>query len=179
MFKKILISLVVIVGLFLVVVSTRPSDFKVERKATISAPAAAVFAQVNDFHNWKAWSPWDKVDPAMQRTFEGPSSGTGSIYRWVGDHNVGEGSMTITESHPSDLIRIDLEFLKPFKGSNVAVFAFKPEGAGTQVTWTMTGQKNFISKAIILFMSMDKMIGGQFEQGLTQMKAIAEAAPKK
>ena len=149
------------------------------RSATISAPAPAVFAQVNDFHNWEAWSPWAKLDPAAKATFEGPSTGTGAIFKWAGNKEVGEGSMTITESRPSDLIRIKLEFLRPFEATNSAEFTFKPEGNRTGVTWSMEGKNNFIAKAVCLFMNMDKMVGGQFEQGLAQMKAVVEAAPKK
>jgi len=134
---------------------------------------------VNDFHNWEAWSPWAKLDPAAKATFEGPSTGTGAIFKWVGNKEVGEGSMTITESRPSDLIRIKLEFLRPFEATNSAEFTFKPEGNRTAVTWSMEGKNNFIAKAVCLFMNMDKMVGGQFEQGLAQMKAVVEAAPKK
>lgn len=178
MLKKILIALVAIVVVFLVVVAMQPSDFRVARTATISAPAPAVFAQVNDFHNWEAWSPWAKLDPAAQNSFEGPSAGRGAIFRWAGNREVGEGSMTITESRPSDLIRIKLEFLKPFEATNTAEFTFKPDGDQTAVTWSMAGKNNFISKAICLFMNMDKMVGGKFEEGLAQMKSVVEAAPK-
>ncbi len=134
---------------------------------------------MNDFHNWEAWSPWAKLDPAAKATFEGPSTGTGAIFKWAGNKEVGEGSMTITESRPSDLIRIKLEFLRPFEATNSAEFTFKPEGNRTAVTWSMEGKNNFIAKAVCLFMNMDKMVGGQFEQGLAQMKAVVEAAPKK
>src|SRR5437773_642834 len=114
MLKKLLLGLVVIVVVFAAIVSLQPSHYRVERTASISAPAAAVFTQVNDFHHWDAWSPWAKRDPAAKATFEGPPAGTGAIFRWAGNKEVGEGNMTITESHSSDLIRIKLEFLKPF-----------------------------------------------------------------
>ena len=172
-------ALAAIVVVFVVVVALQPSEFRIVRSATISAPAPAVFAQVNDFHNWEAWSPWAKLDPAAKATFEGPSTGTGAIFKWAGNKEVGEGSMTITESRPSDLIRIKLEFLRPFEATNSAEFTFKPEGNRTGVTWSMEGKNNFIAKAVCLFMNMDKMVGGQFEQGLAQMKAVVEAAPKK
>ena len=178
MFKKILIALVAIVVVFAVVVALQPSEFRVVRSATISAPAPAVFAQVNDFHNWEAWSPWAKLDPAAKHSFEGPSAGTGAVFRWAGNEEVGEGSMTITESRPSDLIRINLEFLKPFAATSVAEFTFKPEGDRTAVTWSMAGQNNFIAKAVCLFMNMDETVGGDFEKGLAQMKSVVEAAPK-
>jgi hypothetical protein len=178
MLKKILIALAVIVVVFVGVVAMQPSDFRIVRTVTMSAPAPAVFAQVNDFHNWEAWSPWAKLDPTAKNSFEGPSAGTGAIFRWAGNKEVGEGSMTITESRPSDLIRIKLEFLKPFAATNSAEFTFKPDGDQTAVTWGMAGKNNFISKAICLFMNMDKMVGGKFEEGLAAMKSIVEAAPK-
>jgi len=179
MLKKFLIAIAAIIVVFVVVVALQPSEFRIVRSATISAPAPAVFAQVNDFHNWEAWSPWAKLDPAAKATFEGPSTGTGAIFKWAGNKEVGEGSMTITESRPSDLIRIKLEFLRPFEATNSAEFTFKPEGNRTAVTWSMEGKNNFIAKAVCLFMNMDKMVGGQFEQGPAQMKAVVEAAPKK
>jgi Polyketide cyclase / dehydrase and lipid transport len=179
MLAIILIALAVIVVLFLIVVALQPSDFRVVRSATIFAPAPAVFAQVNDFHNWEAWSPWAKLDPALKQTHEGAPAGTGAIYSWAGNSRVGEGRMTLTESHPSDLIRIKLEFMKPFRATNVAEFSFKPEGNQTAVTWSMTGKNNFMAKAMHLFMNMDKLVGGYFEKGLAQMKSVVEAAPKR
>jgi hypothetical protein len=148
------------------------------RSINISAPPATVFAQVNDFHNWEAWSPWAKLDPAAKATFEGPSAGEAAIFRWVGNEEVGEGSMMITESRPSDLVRIKLEFLKPFAAINTAEFTFKPEGNRTVVTWSMFGTNNFIAKAFCLFINMDEMVGGQFEKGLASMKSVTEATPK-
>jgi uncharacterized protein YndB with AHSA1/START domain len=177
MLKKILIALVAIVVVFVVVVAMQPSEFRVARTATISAPAPAVFAQVNDFHNWEEWSPWAKLDPAAKNSFEGPPAGTGAIFRWAGNNQVGEGRMTITESRPNELIRFNLEFFKPMAGTSTAEFTFKPEGNETTVTWSMTGNNNFIAKAMCLFMNMDKMVGGQFEKGLAAMKSIVEAVP--
>ena len=179
MLKKILVGIVAVIAVFLVVVALQPADFRIARTATIAAPPSTVFAQVNDFHQWEAWSPWEKLDPSMKKTFEGPSSGVGSIYSWVGNDQVGEGRMTLMESKPAELIRIKLEFLKPFAATNTAEFAFKPEGTGTSVTWSMEGKKNFVSKAFCLFMNMDKMVGGDFEKGLAQMKAVVEAPAKK
>jgi len=178
MLIKILIAFAVIVIVLVIVVAMQPSEFRVARSATISAPPPAVFAQVNDFHKWEAWNPWGKIDPAMKQTYEGAPAGVGAIYTWVGNKNVGEGRMTLTESRPSDLIRIKLEFFKPFAGTNIAEFTFKPAGNQTAVTWSMAGKNNFMAKAIHLFMNMDKMIGGQFETGLAQMKSIVEAALK-
>ena len=179
MIKKILIAIAVIVVVFLIVVALQPGDFRVARTATMSAPASAVFAQVNELRNWEAWSPWAKLDPAAKNAFEGPPAGTGAIFRWAGNNQVGEGSMTITESRPSELVRFKLEFLKPMAGTSTTEFTFKPGGHQTTVTWSMSGENNFIAKAMCLFMSIDKMVGGQFEQGLAAMKSIVEAAPKK
>lgn len=177
MFKKVLIGLGVLIAVFLAVVASRPAEFRVERSAVVSAPAAAVFAQVNDFHNWPNWSPWEKLDPAMTRSHSGAPAGAGAIYAWSGNKDVGEGRMTIGESRPNELIRITLEFFKPWKATNTTLFAFAPQGEQTAVTWTMTGRHNFVSKAFCLFMDMDKMVGGDFEKGLAGIKAVAEAPP--
>ena len=178
MFVNIAIAAAAIVVLFLIVVALQKPEFSVLRKTTISAPPAAVFAQVNAFHKWDAWNPWGQIDPTMKKTYEGAPAGVGASYTWVGNGQVGEGRMTITESHPSDLIRITLEFKKPFSGTNFAEFTFLPEGHQTAVTWSMTGNKVFVTKAIGLFMSMDKMIGGQFEKGLAAMKVVVEGDPR-
>ncbi len=177
-FINILIVLAVIIVLFLGIVAIQPSDFRIARSANIAAPPDVVFAQVNDFHNWEAWSPWAKLDPAVKNTFEGSSSGTGAKFSWAGNDKVGEGRMTITESHPSDLIRIKLEFLKPWEATSTTEFTFKPEGDQTKATWTMFGERSFMEKAVCLFMNMDKMLGGEFDKGLAQIKAIAESAAK-
>jgi uncharacterized protein YndB with AHSA1/START domain len=175
---KVLIALAVVAAVFVVVVALQPSDFRVARTAVIAAPAPVVFAQVNDFRKWGAWSPYDKLDPAMKKTYEGAPAGAGAIYTWVGNSQAGEGRATIVETRPNHLIKIQLDFVKPFAGTAFAEFAFKPEGNQTAVTWTLIGSNNFIAKAVHLFMNMDKMVGGQFEQGLAEMKSVAEAAPK-
>ena len=178
MLIKALIALAAVVIVFVAIVAMQPSDFRVARTAVIAAPAPAVFAQVNDYRNWKAWSPYEKLDPAMKKTYEGAAAGTGAIYTWAGNSQAGEGRATITESRPSELIRIKLEFLKPFAATNTAEFTFKPEGDRTAVTWSLTGTRNFMFKAVCLFMNMDRMVGGQFEEGLAQLKSVAEAAPR-
>ncbi len=175
---KILIALAAIAVVLVVVVAMRPSEFRVARTARIAAPAPVLFAQVNDFHKWEAWSPWAKLDPAMKQAYEGAPAGTGAVYTWAGNKEVSEGRMTLTESRPSELIKIELEFFKPFATTSTAEFTFKPEGDHTLVTWSMTGQNNFIAKAVHLFMDMDTMVGGQFENGLARMKSVAEAAHK-
>src|SRR5262249_33651492 len=121
----VLIALAILVGIFVAIVAMQPSAFRIERSATMSAPAGVVFSQVNDFHNWDGWSPWAKLDPAMKQTYEGSPAGSGAIYSWVGNKDVGEGRMTITESRPSEFIQINLEFLRPFKATNTSEFAFK------------------------------------------------------
>ena len=178
MLIKILVALAVIVLGFVGVVAMRPSEYRVARTATIAAPAPAVFAQVNDFPKWEAWNPWAKLDPAMKQAYAGAPAGIGAIYTWAGNSEVGEGRMTLTESRPSDLVRIRLEFLKPFATTSTAEFSFKPEGDHTAVTWSMTGKVNFMAKVVHLFMDMDRMIGGNFEKGLAQLKSVVEAAPK-
>jgi len=178
MLKKILIALASIIVVFVIVVATRPANFRITRSTTIAAPAGVVFVQVNDFHKWDGWSPWAKLDPAMKQTHEGAPAGAGAIYSWAGNKEVGEGRMTITESRPNELIRIKLEFLKPFAAVNTTEFALAPAGNQTAITWSMTGTNNFMAKAFCMFMDMDKMVGGDFEKGLAQMKSIAEAAAK-
>jgi hypothetical protein len=170
----ILLAIAVLIVILVVVIVTRPEDFSITRSATMSVTPQAVFPQVNDLHNWSAWSPWAKLDPNMKMTFAGPEAGTGAAYTWTGNSKVGEGRMTIVESRPSELVRIKLEFMKPFTATNASEFTFQPQGGQTTVTWSMTGKRNFMTKA----MSMEKMLGGQFEQGLAQMKAIVEARKK-
>jgi carbon monoxide dehydrogenase subunit G len=177
MLLKILIVLAIIVVVLLIVAALRSADFRVERRITVSTPPAAAFAQVNDFHKWGAWNPWAKMDPAMKETYDGAESGVGASYSWSGNRDVGAGRMTVAEIRPVELIRIKLEFLKPFAATNTAEFTFKPNGNQTVVTWSMFGKYNFICKLMGLFMNMDKMVGRQFEKGLADLKAAAEAAP--
>ncbi len=182
MIKKVILGLltliVIAVAVICVMASMQPAEFKVVRDATYTAAPETVFEQVNNFHKWEAWSPWAKIDPAMKTTYSGPDSGAGASYAWIGNKDVGEGKMTINESHPSGHIKIDLEFIAPFAAKNVTEFTFKPEGDKTRVTWTMAGQKNFLMKAMGLFMDMDKLVGGDFEMGLAQLKPVVESAPK-
>jgi len=178
MLAKIVIALAVIVVGLVVVVALQPRDYRVSRSITIAAPAPVVFAQVNDFHKWAAWSPWATIDPAMKQIYEGAPAGAGAAYRWSGNREVGEGRMTIVESRPPELIRVTLDFEKPLKGTSVAEFSFRPEGDRTVVTWSMTGEKTFVAKAIHLVLGVERLIGQQFEKGLAAMKTVAEAAPR-
>ena len=178
MLINILIVVVIAVAALAAFIASRPSDFTITRTATMSAPPSTVFAQVDDFHKWTAWSPWENIDPALKREYSGPDGGTGAHYHWAGNRSVGEGQMTIAESKPGELIRIKLEFLRPFKATNDTAFSFAPQGNGTLVTWTMKGKNNFMMKAMGLMMNMDKVLGGQFEQGLAAMKTASEGAGK-
>ena len=178
MIAKILVGLAVVIVVFLVVVSVQPSDFRVARATAIAAPPDVVFSQVNDLRKWQEWSPWARLDPHCKVTFAGPESGTGAVFKWAGNNEVGEGQMTIIESRQNELVRFRLDFKKPFEGTNEAEFTLKPVGNQTEVTWAMSGRNNFMLKAVGLFMNCDKMLGPQFEKGLSQLKTIAEARPK-
>lgn len=175
MLELILIVVAVALAAFAVMALRQPDTFSVSRTLTMAAPAAAVFAQVNDLRKWDAWSPWAKLDPNARNSFEGPDAGVGAVMRWSGNNQVGQGSMAIVDSRPDSFIRFSLEFLKPFKASNVAEFRFESVGAETVVTWTMSGRNNLIGKAMSVLMNCDKMVGGQFEQGLAAIKSIVEA----
>ena len=179
MLKITLISLGVIVVAFLIIAALQPSDFRVTRQAKLAAPASRVFEQVNDLHKWSVWSPWSKMDPNMKESFSGPPAGEGAVQAWEGNAKVGAGRMTIVESRPAQLVRFKLEFFKPFVGTNSAEFSFEPVGDETIVTWSMEGEKNFICKAMGLIVSMDKMCGDHFEQGLANLKQIVESEPAK
>lgn len=170
-------ALIVLVALA-AIVAAQPARFRVSRSTTIDAPPEVVFAHVNNLRKWEAWNPFGKADPKLERRYEGPAEGAGSEYSWSGDRSVGAGKMTITQIVPAQRIDIRLEFLKPFAAVNQVEFAFDPVGEDanqTRVSWTMNGSKVFITKAIGLVVSMDKMIGGSFEQGLADLKAVAES----
>ncbi len=174
MIAKILIGLATAVLILVIVVATRPADFRYERSITVAAPASAIFPNLNNLHKWQTWSPYAKKDPDAKTTFEGPTEGNGAAMSWAGDHNVGEGKMTIVESKPAELVKYRLDFVKPFAGTNVAEFTFTPEGNGTKVVWSMSGKNNFFSKAFSLVVDCDKMIGDDFEKGLADLKTLVE-----
>jgi len=174
MIKKLLILLVLVVGVFAGVAANQPDQFKIERNIKIEAPAATVFAQVNDYRGWGAWSPWEKMDPNMKTSLEGPIAGVGAILHWKGNSEVGEGTMTIAESKTNELVGLKLDFKEPMEATSTAQFTFTPQGAGTVVSWSMSGLKNFIQKAMGLVMNCDKMIGEQFERGLADLKTVSE-----
>lgn len=174
MFKKIIIGLIVIIAVFCAVAAMQPNEFSVTRSATIIAEPEQVFAQVNDLHQWQQWSPWAKMDPNAKISYEGPAAGEGAVFHWDGNSAVGAGSMTITQSHPSDLIRMRLDFLKPLPGVSTSEFTFTPEAGATKVTWSMHGTNNFVGKAIGLIMNCEKIVGEQFDQGLSNLKTVVE-----
>jgi uncharacterized protein YndB with AHSA1/START domain len=174
MLTTILIVIVVLIAAVLGLAATKPNTFRVERAATIKAPPAKVFALIDDFHQWSQWSPWEKLDPELKRTFSGPNSGKGAVYEWTGNSKVGAGRMEITEPTPPNKLLIKLDFIKPFEGHNVAEFTLQPQGDSTQLNWAMYGPTPFVSKVMQVFMSMDKLIGKDFEAGLANLKAAAE-----
>lgn len=150
------------------------AHFEMSRSTTINAPAARVHSLLNDFREWQQWSPWEGLDPDLKRTFTGPATGVGSHYAWAGNKKAGEGTMEITESTPSS-VAIDLEFLKPFKASNVTAFDLTEAGSGTtRVNWTMTGTRGLIM-GLMGKLFFDKAIGKDFDKGLAQLKAAAES----
>lgn len=175
MLKKIAIVVVVAVAALLLFAATRPDSFRVERKATIQAPPEKVYGLINDFHRWPQWSPWERLDPAMKRTLGGPDSGLGATYAWEGNKDVGAGRMEIKESVPASKIHIQLDFLQPIESHNQTDFILSSQGSGTEVTWAMYGPADYMTKLMGVFASMDSMVGKDFEKGLANLKAVAEA----
>ncbi|MFZ6654960.1 SRPBCC family protein [Undibacterium sp. TJN19] len=167
------IILLLIVALLLFA-ATRPDDFRIERSLQIQARPEQVFSLINDFHEWEAWSPWEKVDPAVKRSYSGSDAGKGAIYAWQGNKQLGEGRMEILETQPYTLMRIQISFIKPFKAQNTIEFHLVPKADGTEVSESMFGRSNFISKLMGVFCNMDKMVGSKFDEGLRSLKDIAE-----
>lgn len=178
MILKLLLLVAGLIVVCAIVVAFLPPAFRYARSTSIDAPPSAAFAQVNDLHRWLEMSPYAKLDPAAKYTFEGPAESVGASVAWTGNNAVGAGRMTITESRPDEYVRMRLEFLKPFAATHTAEFIFAPEGRGTEATWSMSGRNSFMFRALGLIMNCDKMIGGQFEEGLANMKRIAEEASR-
>ena len=168
----VLVILVAIAGV-LAYASTKPDSFRVERSVSIDAPADRIQPLIADFRRWADWSPYEKKDPGMKRSFGNITAGKGATYAWDGDNNVGQGSMEILEAAPAKVV-IKLDFQKPFEAHNTAEFTLKPKGSATDVTWAIHGPSPLISKVVSLFMNMDTMIGKDFEAGLANLKALAE-----
>lgn len=179
MFKIIaIIGVVVAIAIVIVLIlaATKPDSFRVQRSLMIKAPPETLFALINDFHRWGTWSPWETKDPAMKRTFSGAPSGTGAVYAWDGNKNVGSGRMEILESAIPSTIVIKLDFFKPFEGHNTAEFTLSPQADTTTVNWVMRGPAPFMSKVMQVFMNFDSMIGKDFEQGLANLKKATETS---
>ncbi|HEU4851196.1 MAG TPA: SRPBCC family protein [Telluria sp.] len=180
MLKTIGIVVLAVLAIILGLAATKPDTFAVTRTVTIKAPPEKIHPLVADFRNWPSWSPWEKMDPDMKRTYSGPQGGVGAVYAWDGNDQVGAGRMEITGMSVPGSVDIKLDFTRPFESNNKTQFRFEPQGADTQVTWNMSGPMPFISKLMSVFVSMDSMIGPDFEKGLAQMKTMAEqpaAAP--
>lgn len=175
MLKKVAAVAVLLILLVLGVAATKPDTFKVQRSTSIKAPPEKIYAFIEDFHRWSSWSPYEKLDPAMQRTFSGAERGTGAVYEWDGNAKAGKGRMEITDAPAPTKVRIKLDFLKPMEVSNVAEFTLEPQGDSTHVTWSMEGPTPYFAKVIHVFINMDRMVGSDFEAGLANLKALAES----
>jgi hypothetical protein len=165
------VAVIVVLGLAL----SQPDKFKLERSIAISADPAKIYGNLDDFKRWEAWSPWEKLEPSMNKTYTGPPSGVGSSYAWEGKE-VGSGRMTVTDSRPGQQLTIRLEFLKPFEATNTTVFELTPKGSGTEVRWIMTGENNMFGKVMGVFADMDSMVGKDFESGLSALKRVSEGS---
>lgn len=176
MLQTIVLLLTLLIVAVLAYAATRPNSFSVQRSTRINAAAQAVWPLLTDFHRWPEWSPWEKLDPAMQRTHLGAERGVGAVYEWTGNSKVGAGRMEITGVQTHAQVNIKLDFFRPFKSSNVAEYSLVAQGGVTDLTWTMSGPATFITKLMGIFVSMDKMVGKDFEEGLAKLKAVAEKA---
>jgi hypothetical protein len=174
MIRKIAIAIVVLIAGVLVFAATKPDTFRVQRAASIKAPPEKIFAILNDFRNWGAWSPWEKMDPAMKRAYGAATSGKGATYAWEGNKDVGQGSMEIVESIAPGKVALKLDFVKPFEAHNTVAFTLEPRGDATNVTWSMEGPVPYVAKIIHVFIDVDSMVGSDFEAGLANLKAVAE-----
>jgi polyketide cyclase/dehydrase/lipid transport protein len=174
MFKKIALVVVVLIVAVLAYAATRPDTLHVQRAARVKASPEEIYPLISDFHRWTSWSPYEKRDPAMKRTYSGAEQGKGAVYEWEGNSEVGQGRMEITDTSDPSRVTIKLDFIKPFEGHNVAQFALVAQGGTTNVTWSMDGPTPFLGKLIGVFMNMDTMIGKDFETGLANLKALTE-----
>lgn len=174
MLKTIAIIVVVAVAAVLFYAATKPDVFRVQRTASIKAPPEKIFAFINDLHRWEAWSPYDKKDPAMKKSYNGAASGKGAGFEWDGNSEIGKGRLAITDTTPPAWVALQLDMLKPFEAHNVVEFTLEPKDGATDVTWTMHGPMPYISKVMSIFIDMDRMVGKDFETGLASLKAVAE-----
>ncbi len=171
----ILKTILTAIVLLLVYAWFKPKTFRVERSTVINAPPEKVYKNVADFRNWLSWSPWEGLDPDLKRTYAGADEGLGAIYSWEGNKKVGAGRMELTEANPKTGVSLNLDFFRPFKASNITDITFAPEGNGTRVNWAMHGPHPFVMRLMTVFVSMDKMVGGDFERGLAKLKAVSES----
>jgi hypothetical protein len=176
MIINILLGLVAVIGILLIIVALRPADFRVERSATLAAPAMALFEQINDHRKFAVWNPFMKLDPNVKNTYSGPDSGVGAACSWEGNSKIGAGSATIIESKPGEFVRQRMDWKRPMEGTSTVEFTFKPDGDKTVVTWAMYGKNNFMGKLVSLFINCEKMVGPQFEQGLANLGKVVTAA---
>jgi len=176
MLKTVLIVvavLVIVLVAMLAYAATKPNTYRVERSTRVKASPEKILSLIKDFHEWAQWSPYEKLDPDMSRTFSGPEQGPGAVYEWNGDGNVGQGRMEILEVTP-EKVTIKLDFLRPMEGHNTAEFTLEPQGDETKVTWLMFGPSKFVTKVMSTYFNLDGMIGNQFEEGLANMKTVVE-----
>ncbi len=158
----------------LIYAASRHDAFRIERSTNIQASPEKIFVLINDFKQWEEWSPWEKIDPVLKRTYSGPTSGVGAVYAWQGNKNVGQGRMEIIEASPFSKVTIKLDFIVPFAAHNTVEFTLVKKGDTTKLTQAMYGSRPYISKLMGLFFSMEKMVGGKYEEGLANLKNIAE-----
>lgn len=174
MLKKIALVVVLLIAAVLVYAAFKDDSFRVERSITIKAPPAKVQALIEDFNQWQAWSPWEHIDPSIKREITGAPRGVGAVYAWRGDGKAGQGRMEVVESKPGTLVKIKLDFIKPFPSNNTTEFTLVPQGDSTQVNWAMHGAAPYMARLMTTFMSMDSMVGKDFDKGLADMKKAAE-----
>jgi hypothetical protein len=174
MLKTLALIVIAVVAVALLYAATRPDTFRVERSIRINATPDKIAPLVSDFHQWEKWSPWEKMDPSLTRTYSGAASGQGAVYAWVGNKDVGQGRMEVVEAASPAKVLIKLDFITPFEAHNLVEFTLTPEGNATVVTQAMYGPSPFVSKVMGLVFSMDKMVGGKYEEGLQSLKALAE-----
>jgi len=174
MILKIILFIFIIIAIIIIYATTKPDNFRIERRISINAAPEAIFPLINNFHQWMLWSPWEKLDPALERQYSGATEGIGAIYEWKGNKNVGSGRMQIVKSDFPSNIYINLDFFEPFEAKNNAEFTLVSHDQKTEVIWVMSGKNLFISKLMSVFCNMDKMIGKNFEEGLLNLKTNIE-----
>ena len=175
MFQTIVIIVAALIAALLIYAASRPASFRIERSTAINAPPDAIFPLINDFHRWSAWSPWEKLDEGLQRSFSGAASGKGAVYAWQGNNKVGQGRMEITDAAPASRITIKLDFLKPLEAHNTAEFTLAPQGGATRLSWAMFGPSPYMARLMGVVFNMDKMLGKSFDEGLANLKTLAES----